>query len=65
MIDIHCYNCGGFIGDPSKVSHRLPGSMLHKTFGATPTSALCTCTPPVLYGLADGRGTSAGHARLN
>jgi hypothetical protein len=65
MIDIHCYNCGGFIGDPSKVSHRLPGSMMHKTFGATPTSALCTCTPPVLYGPADGRGTSAGQARLN
>jgi len=65
MIDIHCYNCGGFIGDPSKVSHRVPGSMLHKTFGATPTSALCTCTPPVLYGPADGRGTSAGQARLN
>jgi hypothetical protein len=65
MIDIHCYNCGGFIGDPSKVSHRLPGSMMHKTFGATPTSALCTCTPPVLYGPADGRGSSAGHARLN
>jgi len=65
MIDIHCYNCGGFIGDPSKVSHRVPGSMLHKTFGATPTSALCTCTPPVLYGPADGRGTSVGQARLN
>jgi hypothetical protein len=65
MIDIHCYNCGGFIGDPSKVSHRLPGSMMHKTFGATPTSALCTCTPPVLYGSADGRGSSAGQARLN
>ena len=65
MIDIHCYNCGGFIGDPSKVSHRLPGSMMHKTFGAPPTSALCTCTPPVLYGPADGRVTSAGQARLN
>jgi hypothetical protein len=65
MIDIHCYNCGGFIDDPSKVSHRVPGSMLHKTFGAPPTSALCTCTPPVLYGPEAGRAKSAGQARLN
>ncbi len=54
MIGIHCYNCGGFIGDPSQISHRLP-SMIHKTFGAVTTSARCTCTPPVVYGLADVR----------
>jgi hypothetical protein len=65
MTDIHCYNCGGFIGDPSKVSHRLPGSVLHKSFGATPISALCTCTPPVVYGPPAGRSSSTGQARLN
>jgi len=47
MIGIHCYNCGGFIGDPSQISHRL-SSMMHKTFGAVTTSARCTCTPPVV-----------------
>jgi len=47
MIGIHCYNCGGFIGDPSQISHRPP-SMVHKTFGAVTTSARCTCTPPVV-----------------
>jgi hypothetical protein len=61
MIDIHCYNCGGFISDPSQISHRLPGSMMHKTFGAVPKSALCTCTPPVVYGTA-GR---ASQSRFN
>lgn len=53
MIGIHCYNCGGFIGDPSRISHRAPASMVPKTFGAVTTSARCTCTPPVVYGLAD------------
>ncbi len=65
MIDIHCYNCGGFIGDPSKISHRLPASMMHKTFGAPPKSALCTCTPPVVYGPPAGRSSSAIQPHLN
>lgn len=64
MIDIHCYNCGGFISDPSQISHRLPGSMMHKTFGAVPTSALCTCTPPVVYGPA-GPAARASQSRFN
>lgn len=50
MIGIHCYLCGGFIGDPSQISYRLPASIMHKTFGAVTTSARCTCTPPVVYG---------------
>ena len=64
MIAIHCYNCGGFIGDPSQVSYRLSASMMHKTFGAPPTSALCTCTPPVVYGPA-GRTSSTGQSQRN
>jgi len=48
MIGIHCHNCGGFIGDPSQISHRLR-SMMHKTFGAVTTNARCTCAPPVVY----------------
>lgn len=65
MIDIHCYNCGGFIGDPSQVSYRLPANLMHKTFGAPPTSALCTCTPPVIYGRPAGRSSSASQAQHN
>ena len=64
MIGIHCYNCGGFIGDPSQISHRL-SSMMHKTFGAVTTSARCTCTPPVVYGLPAGRSSSAIQSRFN
>lgn len=65
MIDIHCYNCGGFISEPSQISHRLPPSVMHTAFGAIPTSALCTCTPPVVYGPAAGRSSSPSARRLN
>ena len=65
MIGIHCYNCGGFIGDPSRMSHRLPASIMHKTFGAVTTSARCTCMPPVVYGPQAGRSSSASQPRLN
>jgi len=65
MIGIHCYNCGGFIGDPSRVSHRRSASVIHKTFGAVTTSARCTCTPPVVYGLPAGRSSSASQPGLN
>jgi len=65
MIDIHCYNRGGFISDPSQISHRLPGSMMHTTFGAPPTSALCTCTPPVVYGTQGRPVWPARKSRLN
>ncbi len=59
MSEIHCYNCGGFINDPSKVAHRPPPNATHKLFAATPTSALCTCQPPVVYGPPAGRSSSA------
>ena len=65
MIGIHCYNCGGFIGDPSRIWHRLPASMVHKTFEAVTTSARCTCTPPVVYGvraLAVDTFNNVGHS---
>lgn len=65
MTEIHCYNCGGFISEPTQIAHRLPASVMHKAFGAIPTSALCTCTPPVVYGPPAGRSSSPGAARLN
>jgi hypothetical protein len=65
MIDIHCYNCGGFISEPARVSHRLPSSVTHKAFGAVPTSALCTCNPPVVYGPPTGRSSSASARHLH
>jgi hypothetical protein len=65
MVEIHCYNCGGFISDPKLVSHRLPPSIMHKTFGAIPTSALCTCKSPVVYGPPSGRSSAPVQGRLN
>ena len=65
MVEIHCYNCGGFISDPLVISHRLPPSIMHKAFGAIPTSALCTCHPPVVYGPPAGRSSSAAERLLN
>jgi hypothetical protein len=38
---------------------------MHTAFGAIPTSALCTCTPPVVYGPAAGRSSSPSARRLN
>ena len=65
MVEIHCYNCGGFISEPSQISHRLPPSLMHKAFGAVPTSALCTCKPPVVYGPPAGRSSSPHQPSLN
>ena len=65
MAEIHSYNCGGFISDPTLISHRLPPSIMHKTFGAIPTSALCTCRSPVVYGPPSGRSSSPVQGRLN
>lgn len=59
MVEIHCYNCGGFIAEPKLISHRLPPSDVHNEHAATPTSALCTCTPPVVYGPPEGRSSTA------
>ncbi len=57
MVEIHCYNCGGFIGDPNATSHRLLGTVPHTARAASPRSALCTCHPPVVY---DAAGAGAG-----
>jgi len=65
MIEIHCHDCGGFISDPSQISHRLPSSLMRKSFGAIPTSALCTCTPPVVYGPPAGRSSTGFQPGLN
>lgn len=59
MSEIHCYNCGGFISDPRQVAHRPPPNPTHKLLAAPPTSALCTCQPPVVYGPPPGRSSSA------
>ncbi len=58
MTEIHCYNCGGFISDPARTSHRLPLDGAHQALAASPTSALCTCRPPVVYGPPAGRSSS-------
>ena len=65
MIEIHCYNCGGFIGVPSRISHRLGPSIMHKEFGAIPTTSLCACNPPVVYGPRGGRSSLRSERRLN
>jgi hypothetical protein len=56
-VEIHCYNCGGFIGDPEATAHRLLGTVLHSARAASPKSALCTCHPPVVY---DAAGAGEG-----
>ena len=65
VIEIHCYNCGEFIAEPSQISHRVSTSMLHKTFGAVPTSVLCTCATPVVYGPVAGRSSWPAQPQLN
>jgi hypothetical protein len=38
---------------------------MHKSFGAVPISALCTCRPPVIYGPPAGRASSPSARHLN
>jgi hypothetical protein len=58
MVEIHCYQCGGFISDPQEISHRRPPDAAHAGLAATPRSALCTCRPPVVYGPPPGRAST-------
>ena len=58
MIEIHCYNCGGFISEPKQISHRVATNAAHGVFAALPHSALCTCTLPVVYGPPAGYASS-------
>jgi hypothetical protein len=54
-MEIHCHACGGFIGDPSYVSYRLPTPAAP---AAIPRSGLCTCGPPIVYGPPPGHASS-------
>jgi len=47
MTEIHCHTCGGFITDPTTVSHRLPDG---KVAVAAPHTGLCSCAPAIVYG---------------
>jgi hypothetical protein len=64
MVEIHCHTCGGFISEPNQISHRLPPGGDPRQFEAIPTSALCTCEPPIVYGAPEGRSSSADGLRL-
>jgi hypothetical protein len=57
MMDIHCQACGGFIGDPSYISYRLPTPV---SPAAVPRSGLCTCGAPIIYGPPPGHVSSPG-----
>lgn len=55
MDEIHCHCCGGFIGDDRPVSYELP---LEKVRLAVPSSILCACAQPVVYGAPPGRSST-------
>ena len=65
MMEIHCSTCGGFINEPTRISYRLPPAVLDGSFGAVPTSALCICEPPVVYGPPAGRSSTPLMRGLN
>ena len=51
MESIHCGACGGVIGDPSKISYRLPSRMVEV---AEAREGSCSCEIPVVYGPPSG-----------
>ena len=55
MTEIHCHTCGGFISDPVTVSYRLPADGV---VAASPHTALCGCSPAIVYGPPPGWVTS-------
>lgn len=55
MTEIHCHSCGGFIADPVAISYRLP---VEGAASASPHTALCTCSPAIIYGPPPGWVTS-------
>lgn len=58
MSEIHCHNCGGFIGgDARDISYRLP---VDTVLMAAPHSGLCACEPPILYQAPPGYLSSPG-----
>ena len=44
---IHCHACGGCVSDPATVSYRLASAAI---VPVPPHSAMCTCTPAIVYG---------------
>jgi hypothetical protein len=46
MTEIHCHNCGGFIGDERPVVYDIPREKVRL---AVPHSDLCRCPQPVVY----------------
>lgn len=65
MNEIHCYECGGFIGDPTQISHRLPPDAAHAALAAVPKSGFCTCRRPVVYGPPSGRSSTPDTSRFD
>lgn len=61
MSGIHCHTCGGFITDPGSVSYRQP---VDGTAVAGPHSALCACTPAVIYGPPSGYLAWSGYSSV-
>ena len=57
MNAIHCHTCGGFIGDARAIAYRLPSDPGRV---AVPSSALCECAVPVVYGPPPGHHSSPG-----
>ena len=57
MSTIHCDTCGGFIGDARAIAYHLP---LDSGRVAAPSSALCQCAVPVVYGPPPGHHSSPG-----
>jgi hypothetical protein len=62
MLQIHCHACGGFIGDPTYISYRLPTPAEPE---AAPRSALCTCGAATVYGAPPRPSASLGMPPLS
>lgn len=54
MANLHCQNCGGFIGLRRYISYRRPDSQATL---ADPSPAACLCTVPVIYGPPPGQNS--------
>ena len=57
MNQIHCHSCGGFITDTTTITYAPP---LTPSQVAEPRSALCDCSPPLVFGPPPGHMSSPG-----
>jgi hypothetical protein len=57
MQQIHCHACGGFITDATAILYEAP---LERDPVAQPSSALCLCQAPIIYGAPPGYASSPG-----